>query len=62
MEDSPYWVARDQAELEKLIDDLDWGKAAQNCEQILEFYGTHETGRASDAVCDYILSKREELR
>ena len=55
IEKSPFLVAHDQAELERLIDETDAEKARENCEALDEFFGTTETGRASEAVCRYIM-------
>lgn len=57
IEKSPFLVARDQAELERLIDETDAEKARANCEALDAFFGTTETGRATDAVCEYILAR-----
>ena len=54
---SPFLVAHSQAELEALIDATDAQKARENCEALDRFFGTTETGRACDAVCDYIIAR-----
>lgn len=53
--DSPYLVAEDQQELEAIIAGLTPEKAAENCRQILEFYGDCETGHAAQSVAKIIL-------
>jgi CDP-glycerol glycerophosphotransferase len=53
---SPYMVVRSQEELEQLIEKLDWSSVQKNCKDILNFYGTYETGEASQKVLDYILN------
>ena len=59
MEDSPFLIAHDQAELEKLIDETDAQKARENCEALDAFFGTTETGHATDAVCQYIIDRMQ---
>lgn len=55
--DTPLMIAHDQQQLEKLILETDAAAAKRNCEAIRAYYGVNETGRATDAVCDYIISK-----
>lgn len=55
--DTPFLLAHDQAELEAQIDGLTPEKAAENCAAIREYFGYYETGRATDAACDYIIDK-----
>ena len=57
MHDAPLMLAHDQGELEKRIDELTPEKAAANCADIRAYFGYYETGRATDAACDYIISK-----
>ena len=57
IEKSPFLVAHDQAELEKLIDETDAEKARANCEALDAFFGTTETGHAAEAVCRYIMDR-----
>ena len=59
MEDSPFLIAHDQAELEALIDTTDAQKARENCEALDRFFGTTETGHATDAVCRYIIERMQ---
>ena len=59
MEDSPFLIAHDQAELEALIDATDAQKARENCEALDRFFGTTETGHATDAVCRYIIERMQ---
>ena len=44
---------------DKVILATDAGAAARNCADIRAWYGMNETGRATDAVCDYIIDKLE---
>ena len=55
--DTPYWCARTPAELETLIRQTTPEKARENCREVLEYYGTHETGNASAMAASYICSK-----
>lgn len=57
IEKSPFLVAHDQAELEALIDRTDAEAARENCEALDRFFGTTETGHASEAVCRYIMER-----
>lgn len=54
---SPFLVARDQRELETLIDATDAEAARKNCEALDAFFGTTETGHAAEAVCKYIMDR-----
>lgn len=55
--ETPLRIAHDQAELEHLIRTTDADTARANCRALREYYGLRETGRATDAVCDYIIDK-----
>ena len=54
---SPFLIAGNQEELEKLIDETDADAARANCEALDRFFGTTETGHATDAVCKYIMDR-----
>ena len=54
--DAPFLLAEDQDQLEALIKSLTSEKAQENCAAIREYFGYYETGRATDAACDYIIS------
>ena len=54
MEDSPYLIAHNQAELEALIHDFSRIDFAKNCREILSFYGTNECGSAALTVAEII--------
>ena len=54
MSESPYYVASSQDELECMINNLDFDEAKENCKDILKFYGTYESGHASEAVAKRI--------
>lgn len=59
---SPFLVAMSQSEIIKIIEKLDKDMIFKNCEDILKFYGTHETGNASEMVVKYIVSKINEVK
>jgi len=54
---SPFTVVFNQEELNTAIQELDEEKTKEQCEKILKFYGTFETGHAAKSVIEYILSK-----
>ena len=54
MEDSPYFIAESQEELETILSQMTEEKAKENCKKILEFYGDCETGHASETVAKII--------
>lgn len=54
MEDSPYWIAENQQQLESILANISQETAAENCQQILDFYGDCETGHASQSVAKII--------
>lgn len=54
IEDSPYYVANTQEELEEIISNMTEEKARKNGEEILKFYGDCETGNASEYVAKII--------
>ena len=58
--DTPFMIAHNQAELEALIEGLTEEKTRENCAAINRWFGCYETGRATDAVCDYIIEKLGE--
>ena len=55
--DAPFMLAETQDELEALIEGLTEEKILQNCQDIRDYFGIYETGRATDAVCDYIIER-----
>lgn len=60
--DAPFLIAHNQAELEALIQGTTPDAARENCRAIDRFFGTNETGHATDAVCDYIIQCLEKKR
>ncbi len=61
MKDTPYWVASNPDELDALIAAATPERARENCEAILRYHGVTETGRATDAVVEYILARLDAL-
>ena len=57
MSDYGYWIAHTPEELDRLIEQTTPERAAENCDQIMQFYGMAETGRATEATVEYIISK-----
>ena len=57
VEQSPLLIAHSQQELEKLILSTNEDAARRNCKALRDWYGINETGRATDTVCDFIISK-----
>lgn len=55
MEDSPFLVAHDQAELTSLIERTGDDEARENCRDICEYFGFMETGEAAKRCCDRII-------
>lgn len=55
MEDSPYFVAKNQEELEHLLSNMTSEIVQKNCDDILQFYGTKETGKASEVISKIII-------
>ena len=53
--DAPLLLAEDQDALEKLIRSLTPERVRENCKALREYFGCYESGRATDAVCDYVL-------
>lgn len=54
IDESPFYVAKNQAELEELIENISDKDVYKNCEDILKFYGNCETGKASEYVAERI--------
>ena len=52
--DSPYWVAENQEQLEAIISRISTRTAQMNCDEILQFYGTQETGNSAETVAEII--------
>jgi len=54
METSPFLIAHDNDELEKIILATDDKAARENCDKIAEFFGHRETGRSAEAAAERI--------
>ena len=54
IDESPYFVAENQEQLEQILNDLTEDKVKQNCLDILKFYGDCESGKASLAVAQIV--------
>lgn len=54
---TPLLTAATQDELERVIEGLTEEKARQNCADIRAHFGYYETGRATDAACDYLIER-----
>jgi CDP-glycerol glycerophosphotransferase len=52
---SPYLTVSSNEDLYRLVKDIKSKEIKKNCSDILDFYGTYETGKASDYVVEYIL-------
>ncbi|MBR1585446.1 MAG: CDP-glycerol glycerophosphotransferase family protein [Clostridia bacterium] len=59
---SGYLITHTQEELNRLIDTLTDQQIADNCEQIMRFFGAHETGRSAQQVCRMIDQRYQALR
>jgi CDP-glycerol glycerophosphotransferase len=57
LEASPFLLARNMDELEKLIRETDTQAARQNSRDLNDFFGANETGSATEAVCQYIIDQ-----
>ncbi len=60
LNESPFLLARNMDELEALIRETDAEAARKNSRTLDAFFGTSETGRATEAVCEYIIGKLDE--
>lgn len=57
MKESPYYIVKNQKELENLIMNHGIKQAEKNCEEILDFYKTIETGKSANIIADIIAEK-----
>ena len=53
--DSPYYVAHDQNELNQIISRFNDSAIKQNCQDILDFYGSHESGKSAEIIAQKIV-------
>lgn len=54
IESTGYLVAKTQEELDSFIDKMSDEDFAENCQKVLDFFGTCETGHAAEDVCRLI--------
>ena len=55
--ESPYFIAKNQHELSALIEKLTNESVTANCKSILDFYGNYETGHAAEEIAKRIIAK-----
>ena len=55
MKDGPFFVTETQEELLDLIKKTSHEEYAANCDKILDFYGTNETGKSAEAVAQRLI-------
>lgn len=61
MNSTPYYIAERQEELEELIERLSDDSIKENCKAVLDFYGTYESGKASENVAKKIIEHLEKI-
>lgn len=61
MQESPFWSAQTEEELFYIIQKITQQDIIKNCKDILDFYGSYESGHAADAVCEYMLTQKDKL-
>lgn len=59
---SGFLIAKNQEELNKIIDTMNVNDYAQNCEKLMKYFGTYETGKSSECVCIEIDKKYKKYR
>lgn len=57
IEQSPFWTARTQDELDAILMNMTCDRVRENDRAILDFYDTEETGQASRRVAEWILDR-----
>ena len=55
--DTPFWRAESPEALDALIRETTPEKARENCQAVLDYFGTHESGHASELVAKYIADR-----
>lgn len=60
MESTPYPIAHNREELDKILSFH--GDEGERCERILDFFGTHETGRSAVLVAERIAAELDRGR
>ncbi|MCK9471605.1 MAG: CDP-glycerol glycerophosphotransferase family protein [Bacilli bacterium] len=61
IKDSPYITAQTNNQLIDIFKSIDFKNMKKNSEEILKFYGSYETGKASEAVVNYITNNLKSL-
>lgn len=61
IDDSPFIVALNQEELNEIIENYNSIDIEKNCKAILNFYGTYETGKASQGAAKLINTHIEDV-
>lgn len=56
MDDSPYFIAKSQDELDEILINMTANKAKDNCERVLAFYGSTESGYSAEEVAKRIIN------
>ena len=62
LEDTGFIYADDQDQLNAIIDTHTEADYADSCERVLRFYGSKETGHASERICEIIDERYRRLR
>ena len=55
IEKTPFLFARDNEELQEIVENLTTIKAKNNCNKLKSFYGCTESGHAAETVVNVIL-------
>lgn len=61
MDESPYLIAHSQDELDEIINETTIEDASLNCDDVLAFYGTKETGQAAETIAKIITDFCQEI-
>lgn len=62
MRESPFFIATDMAEFDRIVAGLTEESVRENCRQWREFFGVTETGHASEASARFILKTMAEKK
>ena len=57
IDSTPFMIALNQEEIIRLIREFKYENIEGNCKAILDFYGSYDTGKASEATVRYMISK-----
>ena len=58
--ESPYLIAKNQSQLIDIIENVTEEKSKENCEKILKFYGSNETGKSAEIISKRILKEMKK--